>query len=220
MPIIESIPERLEDGFAELSVITDKEFSFLQKALTAAKHSSSIQKLCTQIEITAGLETVDVEEILLSIGKLQTSIDSKEIIKEVVSDISEIASITEVIKEESKKKFAKRLNILLEDEKIFYAAKSDDLIHNYSNSFIQCRVVSDIRPVFGMGAESIPMAGIIIHNLTIHYDSNEEPFHRDITLTLTSQDIKNLQAVLKRAQKKDGYLKKILENSAIKDLNE
>lgn len=91
---------------------------------------------------------------------------------------------------------------------------------NYGNNFILCRVISDIRPVFDIEIDESPKAGIILHSLNIHYQSNEEPLHKNITLTLNSDSIKLLKEALTRAENKENSLKRILEMSEMRNLNE
>ena len=114
----------------------------------------------------------------------------------------------------------KRLRFLINNKQIYYAAKADSLISNYGNVFIQSKIISDIRPVFDIQIEDELKAGIISHNLNIHYQSNEEPYHKDISLVLNLNDIKTLKEMLIRAERKNIVLQNLLSKSGMKNLNE
>jgi hypothetical protein len=145
-------------------------------------------------------------------------IESEEILPEVIDDIVSICELDSIIDKKSIKVFKKRLDFLLNNKQIFYASKAEDLISNYGNKYILSRVISDIRPIFDINLDSTPANGIIIHNLVLHYQSSEEPFHRDITLTLTSENIKSLKEVLDRAEIKEKGLKNIFDKAELKNL--
>lgn len=223
MPLISSIPEDFREGFKELAEISDSNFSSFLEALAKVEHYPNLENLSEAIEVENDELDFDVKEIIDSIGSLQMSLDSndKDIISEVIEDVTFLAEELGLLKTESKDVFKRRLAALLDVEKIYYAAKADSLLNNYGNSYIQARILSDIRPIFDLGdAEEIPKAGLILHNLTIHYNSNEEPFHKDITLSLTSYGIKDLISVLNRAEKKEISLRKLLEKVEMKNLND
>ncbi len=138
-------------------------------------------------------------------------IEKVEIIEEIIQDVTSLCEIYELIKPEDKVRFVKRLRFLINNKQIYYAAKADSLISNYGNVFIQSKIISDIRPVFDIQIEDEPQASIISHNLNIHYQSNDEPYHKDISLVLNLNDIKTLKEVLIRAEKKNTVLQNLLQ---------
>lgn len=220
MPLINYIPERYEDGFKELGIIKKSDFTKIEKYLSAAPLVSSIEKLSLIISSNEELEEIEIEEIFLSVGSLISFIEKQEIIEEIIQDVVALCEIDELIKPEDKERFEKRITFLINNKQIYYAAKSDNLINNYGNIFIQSRIISDIRPVFDIQIDDNPKAGIIFHNLNIHYQSNDEPYHKDISLILTIDDIQSLKDVLIRAEKKELCLQTIFEKSGMKNLNE
>jgi len=222
MPLIKSIPEKYEDGFKELGLISEIDFSKIKECLSNAPLVSTIEKLSRIISSNKEVELleVEIEEILSSVGSIISLIENKEIIEEIIQDIIFLCEVYELIKEEDKEIFKERISYLINSKQIYYAAKAEALINNYGNVFIQSRTLTDIRPVFDIAIEDGMKAGLIVHNLNIHYQSNEEPFHKDITLVLTTENIKSLIDVLKRAEKKELSLKSIFEKSEMKNLNE
>jgi predicted transcriptional regulator len=220
MPLLKSIPEIYEDGFQELAILSEANFTKIKNYLSNAPLVSSIENLVNSISSSKGLELLEIEDIFESVGSLVGFIEKKEIIEEVIQDVVMLSMVQELVTPKNKKRFEKRLTFLINNEQIYYAAKAGSLASNYGNVFIESRTISDIRPVFDTEVENQLKAGIVIHNLTIHYQSSEAPFHKDITLALTLKDIKSLKEVLDRAEKKEKRLQVVFEKTNIKNLNE
>lgn len=213
MPLITYIPERFESGFAELGNLTNKQFIALESVLKKKLNRSSINGLVASIK----LEEIQVYEILLSVGSIIPYIDKKELIEEVIEDISYLCELEEIVEKEKIDSLKNRLSFLLHNENLFIASKSEDLLSNYGNAFISCRTITDIRPVFSLELKS-PEVAVIVHNLNIHYQSNEHPYHKNINLLMTSDDIKGLREALNRAEDKEGILKRTLNKTKISTL--
>jgi hypothetical protein len=95
---------------------------------------------------------------------------------------------------------SKALDVLTDADRIFYSAK----------------ILTDIRPVFDDEGKEIE-AAVIIHNLRIHFGQDDD--HRDFFVALDTNDIKELRAVLDRANKKAESLQKLLSNAKISYLD-
>jgi len=219
MPLITTIPERYETGFAVLNSLSKSQFDEIKKILPSLDLTYSIESLSENLS-SKKLARVNMLEIFRSVGSLIPFIDNEEMIKEVAEDIVFLIDINEIFKIENKEVFLSRLLFFLTDKHIYYASKSEDLIDNYGNVYILSRTLSDIRTVFDLNVEQEPKAGFIIHNLSIHYQSIDEPFHKDISIQLTSSQIQELKETLIRAERKEKMLKSVLKNSNIKNLIE
>lgn len=215
--LINFIPSKYHDGFKQLGEISNEIFDEIKEYLSNSPRKSSIDKL------TAGFSSnsdFDVEEIFSSVGSIIPVLENEDELPELVNNIVSLAELNDLIKKKDRKKLKDRLLILLNDQNIFYASKAEDLIDNYGNKFILSRVISDIRLVFPINLDSTLENGMIIHNLTIHYQSNEEPFHKNITLTLTSEDLSSLKETLSRAEKKEVNLKSVFKKAHIKNIEQ
>jgi hypothetical protein len=220
MSIINSIPPQYLSGFEELANLSDEEFKKIQQGLEKVRPVSSIDGLVAKLYQTEDFKA-DLADIFSSIGSLVPYIESKQTIGEIANDIADLSIDEEILKEEGQREsYINRLVVLLTGKQVFYASKADDLINNYGNTFILSRIVTDIRPVFDIELTEEIRAGMIIHNLTIHYQSNDEPYHKNITLSLTPDDVQELRRVLDRAELKEERLQAIFKKSEIDDLNE
>ena len=137
MPLISSIPKDFEEGFKELATISNADFKSLVEALAKAEHYPNLANFSEALEVENEDLEIQVGEIIDSIGSLQLTVESKDIIDEVVEDVTFLAENLDY--EEGKTSFIKevfkeRLKILLDVQKIYYAAKADSLIMENMNS--------------------------------------------------------------------------------------
>lgn len=216
MKLLYSIPERYEDGFQELDLLSSEDFEHLKKILGNIKWTYSIDNLTKSVYKEIKTD-IDIEEIFESVGSLIPFIDKEEMIGQLVEDIVEILNENEDFEVTDIELLKAKLTYLLNSKHIYYASKSESLIENYGNVYIQSKILSDIRPVFDIELNN-PQAGFVIHTMCIHYQSNEEPYHKDISIQLTSSQIQDLRDALDRAEKKESILKSVLSNSNVQNL--
>lgn len=219
MPIISFIPESYESGFKALESMSDRSFAELREALMVVSMSASTDDLATKIARTKGLDLEELKEIFSSLGGLTSFLEKESDIDEIVQDLVSL-SLNDWLKPESEDKFRDRLSHLLKNKKIFYTSKAEDLLTETENLFLACKVSTDIRPIFNVNVNENPEAGLIIHNLHIHYQGNLSSQHKDIYLSLNSYDIQTLIQTLIRAVNKEESLHKLLERSGITYLND
>lgn len=218
MPLINNIPERYETGFIELAAMLPTQFDVFKEKIITANSTYSLEKLGVQLQDIKELEKVDIDEILLSIGSIIPYIEKKEMIDELVSDISGLSYDIDEFPLENENEFKERLIFLLNDKHIYFASKATDLINNYSNVFVLSRIITDIRPVFSLDIEATPVSALIMHTLNIHYQSNEEPYHKNISLTLNKDDLISLKEAISRAENKQDSLQFVFDAASIENL--
>lgn len=221
MPFISTIPKRYAEGFNKIASSDSIVFKAIEESISLTSLVSSISKLAENVaKINSKLKPSDVNKILFSIGSLVPFLDSETTIQKLSDNLSNVAVQENVIELESKEDFAKRINILLGYEQIYYAAKANDIATEYSNVYLNAKVVTDIRPVFGIDVTRLPKAAMILHNLHLHYRSDIEGDHKDIFIALDSKDIKALKELLIRAEAKEKTLQEIYNKTNIINLNE
>ena len=219
MPLISYIPDEYEDGFIEIAKIKDEDFKKIEAGLAKVTLTSSIKKLALDVGNSSQIHHLPIEDIFSSVGALIEFLEGRDDIEKLAADVASLISSKELVHEQIDN-FEKRLIVLLNDTKIYYAHKSRKLMTENVNNFISCRVVSDIRPVFDFDIEQDPIAGVITHTLHIHYDSELSGIHKDFFICLDSFDIKTLIETLLRAEKKEEVLSRLLKKSGITDLND
>jgi hypothetical protein len=92
--------------------------------------------------------------------------------------------------------------ILADRNSITIVAKAIDLARAGNLAFSDVRIISDIRPVFGVELGATPPAAVVLHNLTIQHLGDEG----DYFVLLSKEDLKRLQKVIERALRKDEML--------------
>ena len=238
MPSIVSIPEEYKVGFKDIFLLDESDFSSIVEGLKGISLTSSIKKLAIAATIFKPSIHDMVANIFLSVGSLTSFIEKGVSIEEISHDICIVLSdelleeteglnedeeiedgLSGLLEESGKQKLIERLSTLLETERLYYAAKANDLMYEYQNVFIQAKMVTDVRPIFNIKIEKAPIAGLIIHNLHIHYRGDRESEHRDIFLALDSDDLKSLKDTLIRAETKEKSLDSVFKKSEIERIN-
>ena len=103
-----------------------------------------------------------------------------------------------------------RIRQLLEIPSIGIPAKARTLLLE-GRTLCRARLLTDIRPVFdGSEAPSKPEGALIVHNLRISYHDGSDKGVKDFIVTLDSNDLDELQAVLQRGKAKEQALEKML----------
>lgn len=240
MPAISSIPEEYKGGFRDIFLLGENDFNSIVEGLNSIPLTSSIKKLAVAATKFKPSIHDDVANMFVSIGSLTSLIEKGASIEEISHDIcialsDELQAAIEssdkvivdninedlkgILGEAGKQRLIERLSILLKTERLYYAAKANNLMYEYQNVFIQAKLASDIRPIFNIDIEKAPIAGLIIHSLHIHYKADRESEHRDIFIALDSEDLQSLKETLIRAEKKQKSLGSIFKNSGIEHIN-
>lgn len=238
MPSIVSIPDEYTEGFRDIFLLDDDEFDAIINGLTGTSLTSSIKKLSLAASSAKPSMRETVLNIFLSVGSLTSFIEKGVSIEEISHDVCIVLSdelllefenkddknffderLKGIFEEPGKLKLIERLSILLRTERLYYAAKANDLMFEYPNVFINAKVITDIRPIFNIKIEEAPIAGLVIHNLHIHYRGDRETEHKDIYIALDSDDLKSIKDAIIRAEKKEKSLDSVFRNSAMEHLN-
>jgi hypothetical protein len=218
MSLISFIPQRYEEGFKKIASIEEVDFQLIKESIENGSLVSSVGKLVARIADVSGIDAVDIEKIFSSVGSLISFFENEDMVNEVIENITTIGYEGKLF--ENKEQFFERLSFFLKNKHIYYSVKANDLSTDYGNVFLNSRIATDIRPVFGINIEDAPQAAMIVHNLHIHFQSDEEGNHKDIYLALDSDDLKSLKDAIIRAEQKEIGLSKIFEKAGITNLNE
>lgn len=217
MALVDFIPERYHDGFKSIISFSDDDFKLLMESLRSVPLAVSPTDVVENIEKVTGKEFPNLTDVFVSVGSLSPYLE-KDKIDELINNISRIAVRDELIEKDECDVFVDRLSFLINDEHVFYSARGRDLITEYGQVFLNGRIITDIRPIFGIDVEQQPSCGLIVHNLHIHYQQESESSHKDIYITLDSSDVRALKELLERAEKKEASLLSIMEKSGMKKI--
>lgn len=94
------------------------------------------------------------------------------------------------------------------------SAKAGNVLTQHERIFVDCRVMTDLRPVFHIDISEMPDAAVIIHTLKVVQRDNSGK-HTDIYFALDHNDVKKMQQVLERALKKEQTIRSIIKGSGL-----
>ena len=212
------IPEDYNEGFIKLAVLDNSSFSTLIDNLSKQEVNKAISRLAANVVANTDLSKEDIKEIFFSIAYLIPYLEEESEIDEIADDVVESLSESGLVHNGLKEVFKERIIKLLKDKKIFYAYKSTDIITENSKLFISAKILTDIRPIFDLNAETPPTVGVTLHKLHIHYQADSAAPHQDFYITLGSADIQELLSVLFRAEEKEKSIQEIYKKSGMTNL--
>ena len=127
-----------------------------------------------------------------------------------------VASEELALGDEDQQRLASRVLSLADRRSVRVLYKSLDLIREHRNVFVDARVVTDVRPVFGGDiAEGID-AVVLTHSLKLEFVQEDQ--HKSFHVALDQSDIHVLRDVLERAIDKAASLRELLESAGISNL--
>ena len=88
-------------------------------------------------------------------------------------------------------------------------AKAQGVLYEEERVLVDARVITDLRPIFGTEIEGPPSGFVVAHALRItFYEAGDS---REIFFALDSDDLREIQAVVSRALKKEAVLSRLCE---------
>lgn len=213
------IPLPHQFALAKLGLLPDEDFKILLEFLSAPKRDLVSDRFAEDLvsKLPAYTEE-DAQELGGTLTSLYVTLASsnkggEELAADAVAAIR--ASSDEDLRRSVKDpgKLGERLQTLLKISALENAAKAFELVNDHQNIFLDCRVITDIRPVFGHNVEEAPVGAVIVHHLKIvHLEGRERKYYY---VALDGSDLQELIEALGRAQKKDRSLSKVLEVAKI-----
>lgn len=210
MPEIKYIPEVYQEGFRGLGSYSKTEFEKIVKALTQLDPVVTIRELALRISESFDLDEASLYEVLLSVASI-TPYLYEDKVTDLAKSISNVALRIDLIDEKNFEEFESRLLFLLNNKMIFYPARAQDLLSEYDRIFINSRILTDIRPVFGVDVKEPPECGMVVHSLSINCRESRSDNYKDYFFALDSQDLSVLKEAIERAEAKASSLKTVFE---------
>jgi hypothetical protein len=103
-------------------------------------------------------------------------------------------------------------SIFESDNSLGLTAKISELRTEHERTLCpySCRILTDLRPVFGNDVAQKPIAAVLQHMLKLTYHEGDE--RKDFFVALDSDDVRILQDLLERAVAKEGTLAKMVQS--------
>jgi len=219
MPIAQ-IPPQYRPGFLKIRKLSGSDFDALlqtlQKSPTPAGLASVVSYVC---EGVGGISKDDVEDILRALYSLYAFQSDEEAPRKTL--VAELARAMQGLGEQSlpdseRAEFERRMNSLLSLPTLETSSKIDSLKLEYPNTYVDSRILTDIRPVFSKPDQE-PVGFVVSHTLKVEYHKSTE--HKEFYVTLDSDELKSMKEVLERAELKAASVKKLFKTASLSELS-
>lgn len=219
---IQSIPRQFQDGFIKTRDVSDEALRELLSALDAApllvSPGALSERLASDVKAISRDDINDILISLLSVYSLQEQFDDvsiSEIAEHVARAMQDSGSERlRFIDEEQRSQFEQRLVALLSSGSLDLIGKASELTLEQERFMREARIITDVRPIFGTDPANRPNGAVIVHTLKLSYWDESNEF-RDFYIAMDAIDVRNLQALLERAEAKAGSLRSILEKAEV-----
>jgi hypothetical protein len=161
------------------------------------------------------------EEIEIFVGHLMSmlalggthNIDTAEL----VGLITEKATGPRLEQDGVKESLSSRLTALLSARDLVAFSKASDIATEYDHLLHLSRIVTDIRPVFGIDACEEPVGAVVVHTLRIDYFEGNRL--RSISFAMDSDDLSNFKKIVERAADKQNSLSRTLQKAGLPEFD-
>jgi hypothetical protein len=215
-----TIPERHKPALANLVGRSAAQVKAIAGAIARAKPTASLFDLTVQIsDAETGLDFADLRsivEMLASLYRVRKDLDAtaQDMADALISlaqnrlDIKPKAANWNAIREQL-------VRIFEADKTLGLTAKASELYFDNERTLCaaNCRVFTDIRPIFLGAVDSQPSGAIIQHSFKIAYHKDDDLRH--VYVSLDPDDIDYLRDLLDRASAKGKSIRRTMDKSGI-----
>jgi len=215
------IPKTAQPTLRLLASMNEQSFNELTAALAkmtgSLDHTVVASRIASQVQSLESANTRAIVETLLSMyvvrDKLGMDIaDFASGIRRSMEASTDLADLTSTERDRVEDRLRK---LMAFDEGIGLSSKALDLSTEYENLFVRCRILTDLRPVFGLDLPHGPSGAVISHTLKIecHQAKGE---HDYFFVTMHTSDLEELREQLDRAVQKETALRGMLGGTQVR----
>ncbi|MCX6234783.1 MAG: hypothetical protein NT175_08675 [Bacteroidetes bacterium] len=197
------IPDDVKKGFTILLKSPQKKIDSLISELAKIPKGllpSEITEYISKKKVFSKDDPSYIVKVLLSLYTLKES-ETKPL-SEIVINIQSALNEAEDITPKPNENFINNFIQLLSLKTIGLTCKAFSLLMEYEKTYVESRIITDIRPVFTDDLEENIDMGVIVHNLRIEYHKGQST-HEEIFIALDSDDLRELKERVIRAEKKE-----------------
>lgn len=204
------IPDYYKAGFEEYSKLSESIKLDLCNHIKEAPIGYSSDYLISYLKEKIAIDPTiltDIVESLFSVFslKLENDLPLDVFVREFVDALKEEGIFKENLENEL-------IELLSIKESIFLTLKAYNLANDRGKILINTRIVTDIRPLFGINEESDDLKGnIITHNLKVSY--KEDSQDKSIYFALDTDDLIKLKEEIIRAERKELTIKSNIDSN-------
>jgi hypothetical protein len=216
-PFINQLLSEHSLGCITIGTLEEKESLSLLESLKSIPPLLDNERLASKVvELNPFLEkekVVDLLELLFSLYDLyeRSTLSANEISAQVAQSIREDLKLSSSLSVEQVDTTEQRLILLLNDiGTIANSYKALNILKDHKSVFTDCRVFTDMRPIFGEDVTEIPVGIGIMHTLKLVYfglDGSSEFF-----IGLDFLDLQQLAEEIQRAISKEKTIRSMLDD--------
>ena len=210
-----NIPARHRPGIAVIMRLDDAAIDKLVAALsrvsgTSTSAASILAKIPPDgMDIPSG-ELPGIVRAILVLYSLR--IVHEQTASELVDDVIEAIRTSDYqdlrLDEDREAEFHDKLTRLLSIDSIGHRLKVRDLQSEHERWICTARIITDIRPVFGLSHDSDPVDAFVTHTLKITYHEGSQT--KEIFFSMDDDGVQDLRDILDRAEMKSEKLNKVI----------
>lgn len=187
--------------------VDDSTFSALTESLENLPPTLSHQDLATAVRTSVpSLDEEDASSLLTFLVSAHWTRFARKWSAERVA--ARIASSLELTEPEIEV-LESRLTRLLALSDLSDISKAMDVLTDHERVFVDSRIITDVRPVFGNDATANPEVSVLVHMLKIAYQDSDGR-SKAVHVALDTDDLGNLRRTVDRAMEKTNSLKNFL----------
>ncbi len=213
------IPKEDEVGLQKLASLDNDSVrelvSALGKVSPVISRAELAPKIASELDTMPRSDIDDIVGVLLPLYLLQEHHDrsAPEIAEDVCRAMDRSDNEKLKFSSDDRQRFKSRLIELLGIEAVRVGAKALEMLFENQRSFLNARIVTEVRPIFGSNPEDTPAGALIVHMLKITY--REQGEDREFFVALDTTDVGKLSSVLDRADAKAESLRSYLERTRV-----
>ena len=201
------IPEEFIPGFNTLTKISFDDLGFIISAIKESPVGSNSNDIFKSVKNKVELDSSELNILLQTIfSVIGVFVSESDGIEEVVEELIESYFFQRKdISRDTKDHMISSLNAILKNaSNIKLTLKARALISEYEKIFVDSRILTDIRIVFGDSFDEITQSAVVVHQLKVTYQSQNEL--KQSFFALDINDLRQLKINIERALEKEARI--------------
>lgn len=212
------IPENFIAAYDLINELSDDAVSILSKELEKVKVGANTDEISSLLKepLKKDLPISELQVIVEAVFSIYSLInrDKQNNLDDILGDLVESFIETKEGNDYNSEKLKINLHKLIKrGSHLDLTHKTFDLLSEYDKIYIDSRVISDIRIIFGNDIKETEQEAAIVHQLRIEY--HEKGDIKNLFFALDSNDLENLKINIERAQEKD----QLIRNKTYKNMS-
>ena len=211
-----TVPTTFRPALAKLSSLSDESAAQLLSAINSSTPISNPRVMATRIGPSVpSISPEDLTQIVNALFSLSAvRVLHKVAIPSFVDDVGD--SLQSKKSDVDVAALKSRLEKLLQADSLIVGAKASAIQREHPNVLVDARILTDLRPVFEDGPESLRGA-VVVHMLKLTCIRTNEP--AEFFFALDDGDLEILQKTIARAETKSKALRDFMEKSGLPSID-